>query len=725
MALVVAASTGGVACVVLGANPRKSWNQWLSFFLFLVCGNFAAQTLDAYTRLQVQAGAVDAATAQAWLVLLQRVAHAFLAFDPAVLAYFASIFPRRSKLLERPWGLPLLALPALAALAAEAGWQGLSRPSPVAATAFFGYFAACYAYAAWRLLKSFAQEPSSVMAEQLQPVVLGVMVVALPRLALLPDDLQAAFLAPGAVRTEAFQLLDLAFRIGALVSLLLACRAAAARMPTAAGRRAMMDRTFRSAAAMFGAFAALWSVGRLTFVWRYSVTPPHPPPWGVPLGDIAEVPVYGVRWLAFSAAMVLGIVRYATLSVDLLAPSLTQSVAAGLASACLVGAAAVIFGPLGASLVACGLTVGAGLLLVRVRASHDGHRYLHRRALEVYRASVAAALAAADAGAALGALEDERVRLGISRSEHDALAAVAQAEEARGKPVAPGFGRYTVLRRLGVGGTASVHLARDGETGDFVVLKHVRAAWAGDRGAEEAALRELEVARRVSHPSLVAVHGFMRADDGVVLVLEHAEGGSLRGLLRERGCLAPAEVARLAADAADGLAALHAAGVVHGDIKPENILLDSAGRAKLTDFGLASATPSGTTLIKRGGDGVGLGTPGYLAPERLRGGAPTPAADVYALGAVLHEAITGSAWTPEGAPPGGHARHPGWPASWAPPLGRALAEEPARRFADGQALRDALPEPSQGLSQGTRRAGAAGPRQPGRRDPAARRMVPP
>ena len=140
-----------------------------------------------------------------------------------------------------------------------------------------------------------------------------------------------------------------------------------------------------------------------------------------------------------------------------------------------------------------------------------------------------------------------------------------------------------------------------------------------------------------SHPNLVRVYDARADGDPAYIVMEYVEGETLGDLLSRRGSLTPAEVVELGLQACAGLAVVHAAGLVHRDVKPQNLLLREDGTLKLTDFGIAwVADASSLTQV-----GTVLGTAGYIAPEQAAGGPVTPAADVYALGAVLYEALTG------------------------------------------------------------------------------------
>jgi len=198
-------------------------------------------------------------------------------------------------------------------------------------------------------------------------------------------------------------------------------------------------------------------------------------------------------------------------------------------------------------------------------------------------------------------------------------------------------GRYRLERKLGRGGMATVFLARDSELDRPVAVKLLSETASADAGLRQRFVREARLAARLSHPNVVSV--FDAGEDGgrPYLVMEHVEGETLAELRARRRRLPPEEARGLALQAAHGLARAHAAGLVHRDIKPQNLLMRTDGTLKIADFGIARAA-EGTTLTQAG---TVLGTAAYLAPEQALGGDVGPAADVYSLGAVLYELLTG------------------------------------------------------------------------------------
>ncbi|WP_189250042.1 serine/threonine-protein kinase [Streptosporangium pseudovulgare] len=195
-----------------------------------------------------------------------------------------------------------------------------------------------------------------------------------------------------------------------------------------------------------------------------------------------------------------------------------------------------------------------------------------------------------------------------------------------------------LLDEIGAGGMGSVWRARHRDTGEIVAVKLLRDGLAGDEDLVLRFVQERNVMRSLHHPNIVTLRDFVIEGERLALVMDLVEGGDLRALLRRRGTLPPAEAAGLMAQVAEALAAAHALGIVHRDVKPGNVLLDGAtGRTRLTDFGVARIVHgpglTQTTSI--------IGTPSYLSPEVADGGAATPAVDVYAAGLILYELLAG------------------------------------------------------------------------------------
>ena len=199
-------------------------------------------------------------------------------------------------------------------------------------------------------------------------------------------------------------------------------------------------------------------------------------------------------------------------------------------------------------------------------------------------------------------------------------------------------GRYRLGSLLGVGGMAAVYLASDRVLERQVAVKVLSPLYAQDPGFVERFRREARTAARLSHPNVVAVFDSGSDAGQHYLVMEYVPGESLAELLAREGRLAPGRAAELAVQVCAALAAAHAQGLVHRDVKPANVLVDREGRVKVTDFGIAKATAASTLTAT----GMVLGTAAYLSPEQARGGPVDARSDLYGLGCVLYELLCGS-----------------------------------------------------------------------------------
>jgi eukaryotic-like serine/threonine-protein kinase len=199
-------------------------------------------------------------------------------------------------------------------------------------------------------------------------------------------------------------------------------------------------------------------------------------------------------------------------------------------------------------------------------------------------------------------------------------------------------GRYRVERPLGHGAMSTVDLAFDVELDREVALKRLAENLARDDDLRARFQREARLAARLAHPNVVRIYDVGEDDEGrPFIAMEYVAGETLADLLARRGPLPPSEVADLGVQACRALAAAHQAGLVHRDVKPQNLLLRSDGVLKLGDFGVAFGL-EGTRLTMVG---TILGTAAYFAPEQARGEEVTAAADIYGVGAVLYELLTG------------------------------------------------------------------------------------
>ena len=198
-------------------------------------------------------------------------------------------------------------------------------------------------------------------------------------------------------------------------------------------------------------------------------------------------------------------------------------------------------------------------------------------------------------------------------------------------------GRYSLDREIGRGGMGAVWLGRDEVLGREVAIKRIGHQPGGTSPDLVRAEREARIAARVNHPHVVAVFDLVQEDDQQWLVMEYVDGPTLAELVREQGPMSPDQAAAILAQAAEALSAAHAAGVVHRDVKPSNILVTAEGQVKLSDFGIARAEADASLTQT----GLVTGSPAYLAPEVASGQLATPASDVWSLGATLFHTLAG------------------------------------------------------------------------------------
>ena len=254
-------------------------------------------------------------------------------------------------------------------------------------------------------------------------------------------------------------------------------------------------------------------------------------------------------------------------------------------------------------------------------------------------------------------------------------------------------GRYELVRPLGHGAMATVDLAHDVELDRPVALKRLAENLARDEELRRRFLREPRLAARLAHPNVVRVFDVGEDEGRPFIAMEYVDGETLAGLAARRGRLPAAEVAALGVQMCAGLAAAHAAGLVHRDVKPQNLLLGTDGLLKLGDFGIAVGQ-EGTKLTLAG---TVLGTAGYLAPEQARGEQVTAAADIYAVGAVLYELLAGEPAQRAGSlaelgsaqgfrPPDLAARSPSAPPALVSAISACLSPRPEDRPSSAAAL---------------------------------------
>lgn len=208
--------------------------------------------------------------------------------------------------------------------------------------------------------------------------------------------------------------------------------------------------------------------------------------------------------------------------------------------------------------------------------------------------------------------------------------------------------RYQLLQRVGTGGMADVFRARDLMLERYVAIKVLRTDYSENKSFQDRFRQEARAAANLSHPNIVTVHDFGLDRGQLFIVMEHVPGSDLKTLLRQRGRFSVEEAIPLIVQACAGIGYAHRAGLIHCDVKPHNMLVTPDKRLKVTDFGIARAL---ATIHPEERSDVVWGSPQYFSPEQAAGEPPSPASDVYALGIVLYEILTGSlpfnAETPE------------------------------------------------------------------------------
>ena len=288
-------------------------------------------------------------------------------------------------------------------------------------------------------------------------------------------------------------------------------------------------------------------------------------------------------------------------------------------------------------------------------------------------------------------------------------------------------GRYRLLELLGQGGMATIYRARDTQLERDVAVKVLRPEYGRDPDFFARFRQEAQSAASLNHPGVVAVYDYGTEEAGPFIVMELVEGEDLASIIRRSGALPPRQAARLTAQMARAIAAAHANGFVHRDIKPGNILVTRDGQVKVTDFGIARAVAEAAVTLP----GTTLGSVHYFSPEQARGELATTASDIYSLGIVLYELLTGRRpWEGDSAAAVATARltgpvpspsriRTGIPPALEAITRRALAPAPADRFPSADAMADALTQFATGGAATAGSPGRPGPAEP-RRDQDAR-----
>ncbi len=289
-------------------------------------------------------------------------------------------------------------------------------------------------------------------------------------------------------------------------------------------------------------------------------------------------------------------------------------------------------------------------------------------------------------------------------------------------------GRYQVMEELGKGGMGRVYKAFDSEIKELVALKVLNPEVASGEGVIERFRNELKLARRIAHRSVCRMFDLGRAGDTTYITMEFVSGEDLKTLLGRVGHLPARRTVAIAREVAEGLVEAHRLGVIHRDLKPQNVMIDRAGKAHIMDFGIARSTrDAGIT-----GPGMIIGTPDYMAPEQLDGKDADQRTDIYAFGAVLFEMVTGEAPFEGNTPMAVALKHktepprdprtlnPQLPEAFGRLILRCLEKDPARRYQTAEAvlaelgaIEGDLPA-TRGLTPGATKASRPAKRRPAR-----------
>src|SRR2546430_3642945 len=276
-------------------------------------------------------------------------------------------------------------------------------------------------------------------------------------------------------------------------------------------------------------------------------------------------------------------------------------------------------------------------------------------------------------------------------------------------------GRYRVISRLGSGGMADVYLAADELLGRLLAVKLLHPHFAADHEFVERFKREASSAAGLSHPNIVGIFDRGEWQGTYYIAMEYVAGRSLKVIVREQGALEPGAAIDIVVQILRAARFAHRRGVIHRDLKPHNVILDEEDRARVTDFGIARAGASDMTLT-----GSIMGTAQYLSPEQAQGHAVSAASDLYSIGVVLYELLTGSvpfegetavaiAFKQVSAQPRPPSElNPVVPATLDAVVLRALAKDPAMRFTDADEFIAVLQQERAALPASTGAVVAAG-----------------
>jgi serine/threonine protein kinase len=249
--------------------------------------------------------------------------------------------------------------------------------------------------------------------------------------------------------------------------------------------------------------------------------------------------------------------------------------------------------------------------------------------------------------------------------------------------------RYKIISQIGSGGMALVYKAQDLSLGRLVAVKLLRERYTGEAHFLDRFLHEARAAANLTHPNIVTVHDFGEDAGRYYMVMEFIEGQDLKAIIRAGGPFSVDRTLDFATQMCAGVGYAHRAGLVHCDLKPQNVLVTADGRVKVTDFGIARAL---STIRPDEQNEIVWGSPQYFSPEQAAGESPTPASDVYSIGIVLYEMLTGrlpfQAENPQALammhlrdePPPLSLYNPSVPEAMERIIRKVLAKEPSARY---------------------------------------------